>query len=194
MPFRKTASMAPAAPLVRLSLADTVATITIDRPAALNSINPAVVHQLELALAQAVADPDVRGIVLAGAGKAFIVGADIPFFVRNIDAGDIDRIVHFTAAGQRLVTAIDQCPKTVVARISGAAWGAAPKSHWPAITSWQRSRPVSHSPRPRSVSIRVWAARSAAAARWGSGSPNGWFTRARFFRRRTLGWLGWLVK
>jgi enoyl-CoA hydratase/3-hydroxyacyl-CoA dehydrogenase len=116
--------MVPAAPLVNVDVNDTIATITIDRPAALNSINPAVVHQLELALAGVEADPAVRGIVIAGAGKAFVVGADIEFFVRNIVADDIDRIVKFTAAGQRLLNAIDQCPKTVVARVDGAAWGA----------------------------------------------------------------------
>jgi enoyl-CoA hydratase/carnithine racemase len=115
--------MAPA-PLVHVAVNDTVATITIDRPAALNSINPAVVHQFELALANVEADPAIRGIVIAGAGKAFVVGADIEFFVRNIAAGDIDRIVKFTAAGQRLLNAIDQCQKTVVARVDGAAWGA----------------------------------------------------------------------
>jgi enoyl-CoA hydratase/carnithine racemase len=117
--------MASASSLVHVSVHDAVATITIDRPAALNSINPAVVHQLELALANVVADPAVYGIVLAGAGKAFIVGADIDFFVRNLASDDgIDRILKFTAAGQRLVSAIDNCPKTVVARVDGAAWGA----------------------------------------------------------------------
>ncbi len=117
--------MASASPLVHFSIDHAVATITIDRPAALNSINPAVVHQLELALAKAVADPAVQGVVLAGAGKAFVVGADIDFFVRNLSSDEgIDRILKFTAAGQRLVNAIDNCPKTVVARVEGAAWGA----------------------------------------------------------------------
>lgn len=116
--------MAPAAPLLNVAVNDAVATIVIDRPAVLNSINPAVVHQFELVLAGVAADPAVRGIVIAGAGKAFVVGADIEFFVRNIAADDIDRIVKFTAAGQRLLNAIDQCPKTVVARVDGAAWGA----------------------------------------------------------------------
>jgi enoyl-CoA hydratase/carnithine racemase len=116
--------MAPVAPLVNVAVNDTVATITIDRPAALNSINPAVVHQFELALAGVAADPAVRGIIIAGKGKAFVVGADIEFFVRNIAADDIDRIVKFTGAGQRLLNSIDQCPKTVVARVDGAAWGA----------------------------------------------------------------------
>lgn len=116
--------MAPAASLVNVAVNDTIATITIDRAAALNSINPAVVHQFELALAGVEADPAVRGMVIAGAGKAFVVGADIEFFVRNMAADDIDRIVKFTAAGQRLLNAIDQCPKAVVARVDGAAWGA----------------------------------------------------------------------
>ena len=41
--------------------------------------------------------------VIAGAGKAFVAGADISFFVRNIEAGTIGNIVAFTEAGQKLL-------------------------------------------------------------------------------------------
>lgn len=114
----------PPLSLIKFEVGDAVATITINRPQSLNSITPAVVHQLEQAFQWATADAAIHGIVLTGAGKAFVVGADIDFFVRNLDAGDIDRIVKFTEAGQRLVNAIDRCPKPVVARVDGAALGA----------------------------------------------------------------------
>ena len=57
--------------------------------------------QLEEAFHRAAADPLVKGIVIAGAGKAFVAGADIRFFVRNIEAGDHrrDRRVHQARAG-----------------------------------------------------------------------------------------------
>jgi enoyl-CoA hydratase/3-hydroxyacyl-CoA dehydrogenase len=89
----------------------------------MNALNETIVAQLHEALRQAVADPEVRGIVIAGAGKAFIAGADIRFFVRNMDSGDIDRIVEFTEAGQALLNDIDRCPKPVVARLHGLALG-----------------------------------------------------------------------
>jgi enoyl-CoA hydratase/carnithine racemase len=113
-----------ASSLVTLDVNDAIASITINRPTALNSLNPAVVFQLQQKFDEAVADARVRGIVLGGAGKAFVVGADLDFFVRNLDSGDIDRIIKFTESGHRLLNAIDECPKTVVARVGGAALGA----------------------------------------------------------------------
>jgi len=102
---------------------DGIATLRINRPDAMNALNETVVAQLRQAVDAAIADPAVRGIVLAGAGKAFIAGADIRFFVRNIESGDFDRIVRFTAAGHALLEAIDRSPKPVVARVHGIALG-----------------------------------------------------------------------
>jgi enoyl-CoA hydratase/3-hydroxyacyl-CoA dehydrogenase len=110
--------------LVKLDIVAGVATITINRPEALNNIPPAALHQLQQAFDQASADATVRGIVIGSQGKAFTVGVDIGFFVRNIDAGDIPRIVKFTEAAHALANAIDDCGKPVVARVQGAALGA----------------------------------------------------------------------
>jgi enoyl-CoA hydratase/3-hydroxyacyl-CoA dehydrogenase len=109
--------------LVRRETRDGVATLTINRPDAMNALNETVVSQLHAAFRGAAEDPAVRGIVIAGAGKAFIAGADIRFFVRNLDSGDIDRIVAFTEAGHALLNDIDRCPKPVVARLHGLALG-----------------------------------------------------------------------
>lgn len=108
---------------VKSETRDGVATLTVNRPDAMNALNEAVVQQLGPALAAAAADPEVDGIVISGAGKAFVAGADIRFFVRNIDAGDLDRIVAFTEAGHALLNAIENCPKPVVARLHGLALG-----------------------------------------------------------------------
>jgi len=109
--------------LVRSDVRDGIATLTIQRPDAMNALNEDVVGQLAEAFEAAAADPAVRGIVIAGAGKGFIAGADIRFFVRNIEAGAIDRIVAFTERGHALLDAIDRCPKPVVARMHGLALG-----------------------------------------------------------------------
>ncbi len=108
--------------LVAVETSGGVATITINRPDVLNNINFVVLHQLQLAFDGAIADPAVQGIVLAGAGKVFVVGADIEFFIRNMP-GDVPRIVKFTEAGHRLFNTIDASPKPVVARVQGAALG-----------------------------------------------------------------------
>jgi enoyl-CoA hydratase/3-hydroxyacyl-CoA dehydrogenase len=100
-----------------------VATLTVDRPDAMNALNEAVVAQLHAAFKKAAADSKVKGIVIAGSGKAFIAGADIRFFVRNMESGDLTRIVEFTKAGHALLHDIDTCPKPVVARLHGLALG-----------------------------------------------------------------------
>jgi len=70
------------------------------------------------------ADPQVSGIVIGGEGKAFVVGADIGFFLRNVESKEFGRIAQFTQAGHNLMNTIDRCPKPVVARVGGAALGA----------------------------------------------------------------------
>ncbi len=109
--------------LVKSDVDDGVATLTVNRPDAMNALNETVVSQLRAAFKRAAADPKVRGIVIAGSGKAFIAGADIRFFVRNIESGDLARIVDFTKAGQALLDDIDACVKPVVARLHGIALG-----------------------------------------------------------------------
>ncbi len=110
--------------LVRSEIGDDgVATLTVNRPDAMNALNETVVAQLHAAFDAAVANPKVKGIVIAGAGKAFIAGADIRFFVRALESGDLKRIVDFTRAGHALLNAIDASPKPVVARLQGSALG-----------------------------------------------------------------------
>lgn len=50
--------------------------ITLNRPEAMNAINQTVEKELDQALDEAVADPDIRAVVLTGAGRAFSAGAD----------------------------------------------------------------------------------------------------------------------
>jgi len=109
--------------LVRMDVVDGIATITLNRPDAMNALNEDLVAQTHAAFRAALADPAVRGIVIAGAGKAFIAGADVRFFVRNIEAKNLDRIVSFTKAGHALLDEIDRSPKPVVGRLDGLALG-----------------------------------------------------------------------
>jgi enoyl-CoA hydratase/carnithine racemase len=61
--------------------------------------------------------------VIAGSGKAFVAGADIRFFVRNMESGNLDRIARFTERGHALLRGIEACPKPVIARVHGLALG-----------------------------------------------------------------------
>ncbi len=82
-----------------------------------------MVGQLHDAFRKVSGDDAVRGIVIAGAGKGFIAGADIRFFVKNIKAKTLDRIVSFTKAGHELLNDLATCPKPVIARMHGLALG-----------------------------------------------------------------------
>ncbi len=108
---------------IRRSMHDGILTLAINRPDAMNALNETVVAQLHAAFREGAGDRAVRGIVIAGTGSAFVAGADIRFFVLNIDRGDIDRIISFTEAGHALLDDIAGCPKPVIARVDGAALG-----------------------------------------------------------------------
>jgi len=109
--------------LVRRADKDGIATLRIDRPDAMNALNEAVMAQLTSAFRAAAADPTVKGIVIAGSGKAFVAGADIRFFVKNMEAKTISRIAAFTRGGQDLLLEIQRSGKPVVARVHGLALG-----------------------------------------------------------------------
>ena len=65
--------------------------------------------------------------MIGGVGKAFVAGADIGFFLRNLASGDVDRIIRFTAAGHALLDDIDRAKKPVVACVHGPTEAADPK-------------------------------------------------------------------
>ncbi len=109
--------------VVDLAVKDGLATLLINRPEALNALNGAVVEQLEQRFDEAVARPDVKAVVVEGAGKAFVAGADIKFFVDNIEAGRIPAIVDFARRGQRLLRKMETSEKPVIAKVDGLSLG-----------------------------------------------------------------------
>ena len=59
------------------AVADRIATITVNRPDKLNALNDATIAELGLAIDEAIRRDDVGGVLLTGAGRAFVAGADI---------------------------------------------------------------------------------------------------------------------
>ncbi|MED5566625.1 MAG: enoyl-CoA hydratase/isomerase family protein, partial [Candidatus Thermoplasmatota archaeon] len=105
------------------NVSDGIATITINRPEAMNALNVLVIGQLTEAVAAANADDTVHTIVLDGAGKAFVAGADVKFFVDKIRADAIPDIYDFTADGHDLLNMLENSSKTTVALTTGLALG-----------------------------------------------------------------------
>ena len=100
--------------------AEGVATITLDRPDALNALSQQLVGELARAFRQARTDENVRGVVLTGAGdKAFAAGADISEFA------DMEPLQahRFALRGQAVFSQIEGMGKPVVAAVNGFALG-----------------------------------------------------------------------
>jgi 2-(1,2-epoxy-1,2-dihydrophenyl)acetyl-CoA isomerase len=96
-----------------------VLTITLNRPDVLNALNAAVHNALAAALKEA-RDPEVRGVVLTGAGRGFCVGQDLTEFREA--PGDIGDRLRSTYHPN--VLAIRALEKPVIAAVNGAAAGA----------------------------------------------------------------------
>lgn len=105
-------------PAVLVETADGVATLTVNRPRALNALNSDVLDAIRLAVESLPAD--VRGILLTGAGeKAFVAGADI---AEMVDFGP-EEAERFSRRGQEAFQALADWEGPVVAAINGFALG-----------------------------------------------------------------------
>ncbi|MFF3939036.1 enoyl-CoA hydratase/isomerase family protein [Streptomyces phaeofaciens] len=110
-------------PWILTTTDDHVTHLTLNRPEALNALVPGQRDELIGLLAAASADPDVRAVVLTGTGRGFCAGADLrggaPAGERV--AGDVARTLRRGA--QRLIAAVLDCEKPVVAAVNGTAAG-----------------------------------------------------------------------
>lgn len=109
---------------VLLDRADGVATVTLNRPGAMNSLDVATKEALLSALRDAAGDPHVRCVVLTGTGRAFSVGQDLKEHVGLLaqDAEALWRTVaeHYNPVVELIAT----MDKPVVAAVNGVAAGA----------------------------------------------------------------------
>ena len=99
-----------------------VATLTLNRPDSLNSLDTATKEALRDTLADVGADPAVRAVVLTGAGRAFCVGQDLREHVQNLESAEKLSTVreHYNP----IVRTITEMPKPVIAAVRGMAAGA----------------------------------------------------------------------
>ncbi len=100
-------------------VADRIATITVSRPDKLNALNDATIAELGRAIGQARDRQDVGAILLTGAGRAFVAGADISELVRQTPAG----ARALALAGQAVFRDFETSPKPTVAAVNGFALG-----------------------------------------------------------------------
>jgi len=107
--------------LLRDDRADGLTTLTLNRPQQFNSLSGEMLGALQAALDAVAADPKVRVVVLAGAGKAFCAGHDLKEMRANHSKAFMQAL--FRQCGKVMMT-LTQMPQPVIARIHGIATAA----------------------------------------------------------------------
>ncbi len=108
------------ASLVHVSVDDTIATVTIQRPEKLNALNPQVIDELGQAFRSLRSDETVRAVILTGAGdKAFVAGADIGVLAEMTPLSGVE----VSRQGQVVFREIETFPRPVIAAVGGYALG-----------------------------------------------------------------------
>lgn len=124
-PRERTVSEQDTAEPVRVERDGAVATVVLDRPAAMNSMTTPAKEALLAALQQVAGDESVRCVVLTGTGRAFSVGQDLREHAAVLASGDLGSLwstvpSHYNPISTLLAT----MPKPVVAAVNGVAAGA----------------------------------------------------------------------
>ncbi|HET7473900.1 MAG TPA: enoyl-CoA hydratase-related protein [Candidatus Limnocylindrales bacterium] len=108
-------------PDLRVEIADAIATVTLDRPDALNALTVPLKEALSAAFADLAADRDVRAIVLTGAGRAFCAGQDLR---ERLEPGALPLADEIRARYNPIIRAMRASPTPIVGAINGVAAGA----------------------------------------------------------------------
>jgi enoyl-CoA hydratase/carnithine racemase len=122
-PVHATASVADDPAL--LGIDGPIATITLNRPAAFNSIDLSIAKKLEQLSAQIEADENIRVLVIQGEGRAFCAGGDLQTIGAAAASGNIPPVVgelllHYHA----FIATLRRMPKIVLSSVHGSAAGA----------------------------------------------------------------------
>lgn len=102
-----------------LEVADRVATLTVNRPDKLNALNDATIAELGHAIDEIRVDDTIGGVILTGAGRAFVAGADIS----ELSSQSPVLAKARARAGQDVFRRFETCPKPVIAAVNGFALG-----------------------------------------------------------------------
>ena len=114
-------------PRVTTRITDHVAHVTLTRPDKMNAVDPEMAEAV-VAAGQALADADIRAVVLSGEGKAFCAGLDVMSFAK-LAAGDPEALILPRSYGntnlfQEVAMIWRRLPVPVIAALHGAVYGA----------------------------------------------------------------------
>jgi enoyl-CoA hydratase len=107
-------------PIITTNIHESVVTISINRPDALNAINNEVMVELGNSIAESIANNAIKGIIITGSGeKAFVAGADI----KELASLSKEQALALAQYGLKTFKSIEDCPKPVIAVVNGFALG-----------------------------------------------------------------------
>jgi len=101
-----------------------ITTITLNRPEKMNALAGHMRRDLAEALETAGSERGVRVVVITGVGKAFCAGGDVAAMAELIQRHDAEEFSRLLGSARRVVTAIRQMTKPVIASVNGPAAGA----------------------------------------------------------------------
>lgn len=102
-----------------VTVADRISTITVNRPDKLNALNDRVIEELGTAISDARQNPDVGGVILTGAGRAFVAGADIS----QLEAHGAIAMKAIAQRGQEVFRLFETSSKPTIAAVNGFSLG-----------------------------------------------------------------------
>jgi enoyl-CoA hydratase len=105
--------------MLSVEIFEGVATLAINRPDRLNALNADLLGELSMAVAELELNDDVGGVILTGAGKAFVAGADISD-MQLMSPRDAQ---YFAELGGALCQAIEESSMPYIAAVNGFALG-----------------------------------------------------------------------
>lgn len=104
---------------------DRIATLTLNRPERLNALGDTLREDLHDAVVKSTDDPDVRVLVITGAGRGFCSGGDVKSMNERDREGRGSSLMEKVAPSRdQTILAMRDCPKPVIAAVNGAAAGA----------------------------------------------------------------------
>lgn len=97
-----------------------IVVLTLNRPKKLNALSPEVMAEQEARLDELEARPDLRVVILTGAGRAFCAGGDLAGFLALLESNP-EGLLETLAYNQRVLSRVEALPVPVIAAVNGVA-------------------------------------------------------------------------
>ena len=107
------------AEILRMEVAEAVATVTMARPQAMNALNSGFFREMDALVAEIAGRTDIKVVIITGEGKAFAAGADIA----EMASKTREDARAFSKVGQRTFRSLELLEKPVIAAVNGFALG-----------------------------------------------------------------------